>query len=93
MRAPWRARRWRSWSPGQSVSARRRQVAGVAKSVAAFLRNTPAISRKSYIAPCLFAMFEKAKLARHVAAAASAERHDGLKAAAKYGWAAVLEAS
>jgi len=33
--------------PGASASARKRQVAGVAKSVAAFLRNTPAITRKT----------------------------------------------
>jgi DNA topoisomerase-1 len=65
--------------PGPSMSARKRQVAGVAKTVAAFLRNTPAITRKSYIAPCLFSMFETAKLA-DLWAAAGAERHDGLRA-------------
>ena len=64
---------------GESVSARKRQAAGVAKTVAAFLRNTPAITRKSYIAPCLFSMFEKATLA-DLWAAAAAERRDGLKA-------------
>jgi DNA topoisomerase I len=64
--------------PGASVSARKRQVADVAKTVAAFLRNTPAITRKSYIAPCLFSMFEKAKLA-DLWAAAAVERHEGLK--------------
>jgi DNA topoisomerase-1 len=63
--------------PGPSVSARKRQVAGVTKTVAEFLRNTPAITRKSYIAPCLFAMFEKATLAELWAAAA--ERHDWLR--------------
>lgn len=63
--------------PAPSASARRRQVAGVAKSVAAFLRNTPTITRKSYIAPCLFAMFEKATLAEMWAAAS--DRRDGLK--------------
>ncbi len=31
--------------PGESMSARKRQLAGVTKSVAAFLRNTPAITR------------------------------------------------
>jgi DNA topoisomerase-1 len=65
--------------PAQSISGRKRQVAAVAKTVAAFLRNTPAITRKSYIAPCLFSMFEKATLAE-LWAAAAAERHDGLKA-------------
>ena len=65
--------------PGQSQSSRKRQVAGVAKTVAAFLRNTPAITRKSYIAPCLFSMFEKATLA-DLWAAAAAQRHDGLRA-------------
>jgi DNA topoisomerase-1 len=65
--------------PGPSASARKRQAAGVAKSVAAFLRNTPAITRKSYIAPCLFAMFENAKLSELWAMAAE-QRHDGLRA-------------
>ena len=63
--------------PGSSASARRRQMAGVTNSVAAFLRNTPAITRQSYIAPCLFAMFEKAKLSDLWAAAT--DRQDGLK--------------
>lgn len=65
--------------PGPSGSARKRQMAEVTKTVAAFLRNTPAITRKSYIAPCLFAMFETAKLS-DMWAAAAAERHEGLKA-------------
>ena len=77
--------------PGESVSARKRQVAGVAKSVAAFLRNTPAITRKSYIAPCLFAMFENAKLSE-LWALAGAERHDGLRVR-EARLAAVLEAA
>jgi DNA topoisomerase I len=63
--------------PGESASARKRQVTAVTKSVAEFLRNTPAITRKSYIAPCLFSMFENAKLSDLWAAAG--ERHDGLK--------------
>lgn len=62
--------------PGESPTARRRQVATVTKSVAAFLRNTPAITRASYIAPCLFAMFEKKTLAEKWAAV---ERRDGLR--------------
>jgi DNA topoisomerase-1 len=65
--------------PGPSASARKRQAAGVAKSVAAFLRNTPAITRKSYIAPCLFAMFENARLGE-LWAMATEQRRDGLKA-------------
>lgn len=77
--------------PGESVSARKRQVANVAKTVAAFLRNTPAITRKSYIAPCLFTMFENARLSE-LWAAAAAERHDGLKAR-EARLAAVLEAA
>lgn len=49
--------------PGTSETARRRQVAEVIKRVAAFLQNTPAICRKSYVAPCLIALFEKGSLA------------------------------
>lgn len=49
--------------PGTSPTARRRQVTGVTKQVAAFLQNTPAISRQSYIAPCLFKLFDNGKLA------------------------------
>ena len=64
---------------GPSVAARKRQAAEVARTVAAFLRNTPAITRQSYIAPCLFAMFEKATLAE-LWSAAAAERRDGLRA-------------
>lgn len=63
--------------PGESISARRRQVTAVTRTVAEFLRNTPTITRKSYIAPCLFALFEKSQLADMWAAAA--ERHDGLR--------------
>lgn len=47
---------------GKSETARRRQMAQVARQVAAVLRNTPAISRKSYIAPCLFKLFDAGKL-------------------------------
>src|SRR5690606_10712568 len=60
--------------PGDSPTARKRQVAGVTKSVAAFLRNTPAITRASYIAPCLFSLFEKRTLAEMWA---GVERRDG----------------
>lgn len=47
---------------GKSETARRRQMAQVAREVADVLRNTPAISRKSYIAPCLFKLFDDGKL-------------------------------
>jgi DNA topoisomerase-1 len=77
--------------PGDSVSARKRQVAAVAKAVAAFLRNTPAITRKSYIAPCLFSMFETAKLSE-LWSMAGADRHEGLRAR-EARLAAVLEAA
>jgi DNA topoisomerase-1 len=48
--------------PGASPSARKRQMMAVTREVAEFLRNTPAISRKSYIAPCLFKLFEDGRL-------------------------------
>ncbi|MEO8882895.1 MAG: DNA topoisomerase IB [Devosia sp.] len=48
--------------PGKSMSARKRQMMTVTRSVADFLRNTPAISRKSYIAPCLFKLFDDGRL-------------------------------
>ena len=38
-------------------------MAEVTKQVAAFLQNTPAICRASYVAPCLYALFDKGKLA------------------------------
>lgn len=47
---------------GTSPTARRRQMMQVARQVADVLRNTPAISRKSYIAPCLFKLFDDGKL-------------------------------
>jgi DNA topoisomerase-1 len=59
--------------PGESPTARKRQLAGVTKEVASFLRNTPAITRASYIAPCLFTLFEKAKLSDLWAAVDSRE--------------------
>jgi len=45
-----------------SETARRRQMAQVAKQVSEVLRNTPVICRKSYIAPCLFKLFDDGKL-------------------------------
>lgn len=47
---------------GKSETARRRQMGAVARQVAEVLRNTPAISRKSYIAPCLFKLFDDGRL-------------------------------
>lgn len=47
----------------ESESGRKRQVAAVMRQVAAFLQNTPAVCRSSYVAPCLFALFEKGRLA------------------------------
>ncbi len=76
-------------APGETMTARKRQLAGVTQSVAAFLRNTPAITRSSYIAPCLFALFETAKLSDLWAAAG--ERRDGLRVR-EARLAAVLEA-
>ncbi len=48
--------------PAGSEAGRKRQVATVTKEVAEFLRNTPMICRKSYIAPFLFVLFDKGKL-------------------------------
>ncbi|WP_375451596.1 DNA topoisomerase IB [uncultured Devosia sp.] len=47
---------------GTSISARRRQMAQVTREVSEVLRNTPMICRKSYIAPCLFKLFDEGKL-------------------------------
>lgn len=48
--------------PAESASGRKRQMAAVTKQVATFLQNTPAICRASYVAPCLYALFDKGKL-------------------------------
>jgi DNA topoisomerase-1 len=48
----------------------------VTREVATFLRNTPAITRASYIAPCLFSLFESAKLSDLWAAV---DTRDGLR--------------
>jgi DNA topoisomerase-1 len=48
--------------PAESMSGRKRQMAEVTRQVATFLQNTPAICRASYIAPCLYALFEKGRL-------------------------------
>lgn len=47
---------------GTSDTARRRQMTRVAREVSEVLRNTPAICRKSYIAPCLFTLFDAGQL-------------------------------
>jgi DNA topoisomerase-1 len=47
---------------GKSASARKRQMAQVAREVSEVLKNTPAICRKSYITPCLFKLFDEGKL-------------------------------
>ena len=49
-------------APHDSPTGRRRQAAGVTRKVAAFLQNTPVICRKSYIAPCLFMLFDNGRL-------------------------------
>jgi DNA topoisomerase-1 len=46
-----------------SATGRKRQVAEVIRQVAAFLQNTPAVCRKSYVAPCLIENFEQGTLA------------------------------
>lgn len=45
-----------------SAAARKRQITRVTKQVASFLQNTPIICRRSYIAPCLFTLFDDDKL-------------------------------
>jgi DNA topoisomerase-1 len=61
---------------GVSATARKRQMAEVTRLVAQFLRNTPAVCRASYIAPCLFELFEKDRFeALWVEAAAQANGH------------------
>lgn len=54
---------------GETIAARRRQMAQVTRQVAEVLRNTPMICRKSYIAPCLFKLFDEGKLGELWAAA------------------------
>jgi DNA topoisomerase-1 len=58
--------------PAPSEAARKRQITAVTRQVAAFLRNTPVICRKSYIAPCLFKLFDEGKLAQLWAEASDA---------------------
>jgi DNA topoisomerase-1 len=50
--------------PGVTETQRKRQITAVTRHVADYLRNTPMISRKSYIAPCLFTLFDQGKLAK-----------------------------
>ena len=49
--------------PAESTSGRKRQMMTITRQVAAFLQNTPAICRASYVAPCLYALFDKGRLA------------------------------
>ena len=49
--------------PADSEAGRKRQIATVARQVADLLQNTPLISKKSYIAPELFKLFDAGKLA------------------------------
>ncbi len=63
--------------PSESQAARKRQLAAVTRTVATFLRNTPAIARSSYIVPCLYGLFESARLGEVWASAAG---RDGLRA-------------
>ena len=77
-------------APADSVTARKRQMAAVTKQVATFLQNTPAICRASYIAPCLYALFEKGRLAAMWAA--GGEGANGVKQR-EVRLAAVLEAA
>jgi DNA topoisomerase-1 len=60
-----------------SASKRKRQMASVAKQVASFLQNTPMICRRSYIAPCLFTLFDDGKLEE--VWNCTAPRKDGLR--------------
>lgn len=60
-----------------SASGRKRQMAIVARQVASFLQNTPTICRKSYIAPCLFTMFDEGRL--DAVWTCTASRRDGLR--------------
>ena len=48
--------------PARSKAARKRQLAAVYKRVSEVLRNTPAITRSSYIAPVLVRLFDDGRL-------------------------------
>lgn len=50
--------------PAAGEKARRRQMAEATRKVAGFLQNTPAVCRTSYIAPCLFRLFDGGRLGR-----------------------------
>jgi len=60
--------------PAESATGRKRQMAAVTKQVATFLQNTPAICRASYVAPCLYALFDKGKLGAMWASAVAETR-------------------
>ena len=51
----------------RSQAALRRCTNAVVKDVAAALRNTPAVCRKSYINPAVFAAWQDGRLRRHAA--------------------------
>lgn len=50
--------------PGDSVRARRKQVAEAVEAIADMLGNTPAVARKSYVLPCVTEAFLSGKLQR-----------------------------
>ncbi|SFZ83154.1 DNA topoisomerase-1 [Devosia enhydra] len=50
--------------PATAERGRKKQMAEATRQVASFLQNTPAVCRASYIAPCLFTLFERGRLAR-----------------------------
>lgn len=60
--------------PAPSEAGRKRQIATVAREVANLLQNTPLISKKSYIAPALFALFDAGRLNAVWSKAVSASR-------------------
>jgi DNA topoisomerase-1 len=63
--------------PEASAAARKRQITLVTRQVASFLQNTPVVCRQSYIAPCLFKLFDDGKLSQLWDS--SDERRDGLR--------------
>jgi DNA topoisomerase-1 len=65
--------------PGDNPTTRKRQVAEVIRSVAAFLQNTPAICRKSYVAPLLIELFERGALAARWAAGGEGNAGSGIR--------------
>jgi DNA topoisomerase-1 len=64
---------------GETPTRRKRQLGEVVRTVAAFLQNTPAVCRGSYIAPCLFELFESGRLTATWADAAAPPNGHGLR--------------